>query len=115
MGRTSLDHRIDLRVGDIVEVRSPEEIQATLDENGRLSAMPFMPEMLQYCGKRFRVDKRADKTCDNIQPWSIRRVNNAVHLTGVRCNGEAHSHCDAGCFLFWKEAWLKKVEPEFLK
>jgi hypothetical protein len=77
--------------------------------------MPFMPEMLQYCGRRFRVDKRADKTCDNIQPWNIRRVRNAVHLTGVRCDGQAHANCDAGCFIFWNEAWLKKVEPEFLQ
>jgi len=33
-------------------------------------------------GKRFRCFKRADKTCDNIKQWSLRRVKNAVHLTG---------------------------------
>jgi hypothetical protein len=106
---------LDLIVGDIVEVRSQSEILATLDQGGRLNSMPFMPEMLQFCGKRFRVDKRADKTCDNIQPWNIRRVKNAVHLTGVRCSGEAHANCDAGCFLFWNEAWLKKVDTAFVQ
>jgi hypothetical protein len=55
-----------LRVGDVVEVRSEGEILATLDENGELDAMPFMPEMLQFCGRRFRVDKVAVKTCDTI-------------------------------------------------
>jgi hypothetical protein len=100
--------------GELVEVRSREEILATLDETGKLNSMPFMPEMLQYCGKRFRVFKRADKTCDNIKQWSIRRVKNAVHLAGVRCDGASHSNCDAGCLLFWNEAWLKKVEPDFL-
>src|SRR4051794_26168577 len=31
---------------DWVQVRSREEILATLDENGQLDGMPFMPEML---------------------------------------------------------------------
>lgn len=115
MGRSNSGQVLNLLVGDIVEVRSESEILATLDGNGRLNSMPFMPEMIQYCGKRFRVDKRADKTCDNIQPWNIRRVRNAVHLTGVRCDGQAHANCDAGCFIFWNEAWLKKVEPEFVQ
>jgi len=30
--------------------------------------MPFMPEMLPYCRKKFRVYKVAHKTCDNIHP-----------------------------------------------
>jgi len=28
--------------------------------------MPFMPEMYQFCGKRFQVGKRAHKTCDPV-------------------------------------------------
>ena len=44
-----------MRKGDLVEVRSPEEILATLDPNGELDALPFMPEMADFCGKRFRV------------------------------------------------------------
>ena len=44
-----------LCAGDWVEVRSKEEILRTLDKNGRLEDMPFMPQMFEYCGKRFRV------------------------------------------------------------
>ena len=36
-----------LCIGEVVEVRSPEEILATLDENGELDGLPFMPEMLR--------------------------------------------------------------------
>jgi hypothetical protein len=114
MGRANPTDKLNLLAGELVEVRSREEILATLDENGRLEAMPFMPEMLQFCGKRFRVFKRAHKTCDNIQPWNMRSVKDAVHLTGVRCTGEAHGSCDAGCLIFWKEAWLKRIDPSFL-
>jgi hypothetical protein len=96
-----------VHAGDWVEVRSAEEILATLDTRGHLDALPFMPEMLQYCGKKFRVFKSAHKTCDTIESYQNRKLTNSVHLEGLRCNGEAHGGCQAGCLLFWKEAWLK--------
>ena len=54
-------HAVGLRVGELVEVKSVDEILATLDERGSLKALPFMPEMLKYSGKRFRVSRRAIK------------------------------------------------------
>ena len=104
--------RLNLRVGEWVEVRNKEEILATLDESGRLENLPFMPEMLQYCGRPFRVYKRADKTCDYIRGWSIRRIDDCVHLEGVRCDGQGHEGCQASCLIFWKEAWLKRAAPD---
>ncbi len=97
------------RLGDWVEVKSAHEILATLDEQGSLDALPFMPEMLQFCGKTFRVYKSAHKTCDTIKTYQNRRMMNAVHLEGLRCDGESHGGCQAGCLLFWKDAWLKPV------
>jgi hypothetical protein len=98
-----------LRAGDWVEVESPDKILASLDEQGCLERLPFMPEMLKYCGQRFRVLKSAHKTCDTIHKTGLRRMENAVHLEGIRCDGEAHGGCQAGCLLFMKEAWLKPV------
>lgn len=100
-----------LHVGDWVEVRSKEEILETLDKNGCLDGMPFMPEMFQYCGQRFPVYKRAHKTCDPIYSVAGRRLDNAVHLE-LRCNGSGHGGCQVGCLLFWKEAWLTRVNAE---
>ena len=98
----------NLRAGDWVEVRSKDEILKTLDSNGRLDGMPFMPEMFSFCGKRFQVYKRAHKTCDTVFPVRGRRVESAVHLE-TRCDGSAHGDCQAGCLLFWKDAWLKPI------
>jgi hypothetical protein len=101
-----------LRPGDWVEVRSKEEILATLDREGRLDGLHFMPEMFAYCGQRLQVYKRAHKTCDTIDRTGGRRMNNAVHLDDVRCDGAAHGGCEAACLIFWKDAWLKPVaEP----
>jgi hypothetical protein len=103
---------LNLRVGEIVEVRSKDEILATLDQRGELQALPFMPEMLQFCGRRFRVDKLAVKLCDTINGSGMYRMDHAVHLAGVRCDGQAHGGCQAGCLVYWKEAWLKRVEGD---
>lgn len=100
---------LNLRAGEIVEVRSREEVLRTLDAEGKLEALPFMPEMLKYCGQRLTVVKRAHKTCDTIEYTGGRRMNGAVHLKAVRCDGEFHGGCQAGCLIFWKEAWLKRA------
>ena len=96
------------RVGDWVEVLSPEEVLQTLDDKGAVGNMPFMPEMLKFAGKRLQVSASAHKACDTIDSYRNREVEDAVHL-GVRCDGSAHGGCQAGCLLFWKEAWLEPV------
>ena len=102
----------EFKAGDLVEVRSDAEILATLDEWGRLDGMPFMPEMLAYCGRQFTVDAVAHKTCDTQrQTYTGRRLNDTVHLKDLRCDGSAHAGCQAECLLFWKSDWLKPVSP----
>ncbi|WHZ29205.1 MAG: hypothetical protein OJF51_004006 [Nitrospira sp.] len=99
------------RAGDLVEVRGKEEILATLDQNACADGLPFMPEMFQYCGKRFHVSAVAHKTCDMVrQPGTGRRLQSTVHLDGLRCDGLAHDGCQAECNLFWKDEWLKPVD-----
>ena len=100
-----------LIVGDWVEVRSKEEILRTLDQRGQLDGMPFMPEMFAYCGKKFQVFKRAHKTCDTVFPIRGRRVDRTIHLE-TRCDGQGHGGCQAGCLLFWKEAWVKPISGD---
>jgi hypothetical protein len=98
------------RAGDLVEVRSADEILATLDRTGAVESMPFMPEMLRYCGQRFRVRAVAHKTCETArQSLVARRLESTVHLEDLRCDGSAHGGCQAGCSLFWKDAWLRPV------
>jgi hypothetical protein len=93
-----------------VEIRGKEEILRTLDKNGRLDELPFMPQMFQYCGQRFRVYKSAYKTCDTVSgDYAGRRLPDGVHLN-IRCDGQAYGGCQAGCLIFWKKAWLKPVD-----
>jgi hypothetical protein len=97
------------KVGNWVEVRSLQDIVATLDAQASLDALPFMPEMARYCGQRFKVFKRAHKACDTLGTYMNRSMADAVHLD-LRCDGSAHGGCQAGCLIYWKTAWLKPVE-----
>ena len=97
------------RRGEIVEVRSEPEILSTLKSDGTLDGLPFMPEMREYCGSRFRVVRRAEKTC--VEGCGMRRMRQSVFLEGVRCDGSFHEGCERRCLIFWKEAWLKPAEP----
>ena len=86
-------------------VRPLDEILATLDEKGTLGKLPFMPEMREFCGRQFRVSRRAFKTC--VDDTEMRRIDDTVFLEEVRCDGQAHGGCDKACLIFWKEAWLR--------
>ncbi len=99
-----------LRSGDIVEVRSASEIVATLDALGKRDGMPFMPEMISYVGRRFTVVRRVDKICDTIAATGSRRMHDTLYLEDIRCNGSHHGGCQAGCRIYWKEEWLRKVD-----
>src|SRR4051794_18391017 len=99
---------LGLKVGELVQVRSAEEIRATLDENGELAGLPFMPEMLAFCGRRLTVHKVAHKSCDNITRTGMRRMTDAVHLTESRCDGSAHGGCEEARPLYWHGRWVKR-------
>ena len=103
-------HQRPLRPGDVVEVRSATEILATLDGEGALDSMPFMPEMASFAGRRLTVTRRVDKICDTIAATGSRRMYDTVYLDGLRCDGSGHGGCQAGCLIYWKEAWLRRVE-----
>ena len=100
-----------LRRGDVVEVRSPAEILATLDGDAR-DRVPFMPEMLRHAGRRYTVSRRVDKICDTVTATGSRRMTSTVFLEDLRCDGSAHGGCQAGCRLYWKEAWLRLVDAD---
>jgi hypothetical protein len=101
-----------LRRGDFVEVKPPDEIVQTLDAEGALDHLPFMPEMLEFCGRTFRVSRRALTICISGPETGVPRgfrVDDVVTLDDVRCSGAAHDGCQKACMIFWREAWLRKV------
>jgi hypothetical protein len=80
-----------------VEVRPAAEILETLDHDGRLDGVPFMPEMLRYVGRRFRVSRRVEKICDTItvagnRPSSRRMEGNVSSRTSAAMGRSTVAH-----------------------
>jgi len=103
-----------MRHGDLVEVRSASEIAKTLDDTGSIDSLPFMAEMQEFCGKQFRVSRRALTACFSDPPGTYRGFNSdrIVTLDGLRCSGAAHDGCQKACVIFWREEWLRTVGDE---
>jgi len=99
------------QAGDWVRVRTSEEVLSNLDSDGELRGLPFMPEMLSWCGKTYRVERRVERTCVDVTPPrpGNRRfpANDVVFLDGPRCDGSAHDGCRRACKIFWNENWLE--------
>ena len=105
---------LKLRPGDLVEVKTPDEILNTLDASGTVDQMPFMREMVEYCGRRFRVSRRVVKVCaSGMKGGSVLRgfrTDDVVLLEGLRCSGTDHDGCQKSCTILWRESWLRNVE-----
>lgn len=99
-----------LLVGDLVRVKTLDEIRATLDAGGELAGLPFMPEMERFCGRPARVYRVIDKIYDYGRSRRMRRLDGCVLLLGLRCDGAAHGGCEAACYLIWKAEWLRRIE-----
>lgn len=100
---------LNLKPGELVEVKSEAEIMATLDEKGRNKGLGWMCNMRKFCGQRFRVYKRLERIILE-STGEYRNVKNTVLLEGVLCDGEEWYGCDRSCFHFWREAWLRRVK-----
>lgn len=96
-----------LLAGDLVTVRAFREIAATLDATGALEGLPFLPEMMKYCGLTFRSLRPVNKLIQEGVGSSMRRIKDVVLLDGPSCDGRAHGDCQRACFPLWKTAWLR--------
>ncbi len=102
-----------LRTDDTVEVRSADEIAATLDENGMLEGLPFMPEMQKYCGSRLRVIAPVRKAL--VEGTGYRLFDDVVVLEAAFCDGRSHAGCQRMCNTLWKTAWLKRTDGSLIE
>ncbi|NPV63882.1 MAG: hypothetical protein HPY61_14875 [Methanotrichaceae archaeon] len=100
---------LNLQPGELVEVRSKEEIFSTLNERGRNKGLYFMPEMIKFCGKRYKVFKRVSKIRLESNGELRKLKTPSIFLRDVLCDGEFNYGCERACFLYWREEWLKRV------
>jgi hypothetical protein len=104
-------YRSTFSPGDLVRIRSKEEIQSTLNRWGQLKGCTFMPhEMTPYCGTMQRVFKPMERFVDE-RDYHVKKASGIILLQGVHCEGTTdYGRCDRSCFFFWREEWLEKID-----
>ena len=97
-----------LEPGEWVEIKSLNEIRATLDCSGKNRGLGFTKEMKKFCGQKFSMLKPIDKIIVE-GTGETRRLFHTVILNGANCDGQPHFGCNRHCYLMWRKIWLKKV------
>lgn len=98
-----------LQEGDLVRIRSREEILATLDVWKELKGCAFLDDMWQYCDTDQTVLKRMERFLDE-RDYKVKKVKGLILLDGVMCQGTpVFGRCDRSCHFFWREEWLEKI------
>jgi hypothetical protein len=98
-----------LQPGELVEVKSKDEIMAALGPNGKNRGLIFDVEMLPYCGRRARVLKSVDRIIEE-HTGRMLRLRDCVILDQVTCVGRYHRFCPRAIHIYWREAWLRRVD-----
>ena len=96
--------------GDIVLIRSKDQIQLTLNSWNELKGCSFLPEMWVYCGTVQKVLKPVTRFVDE-RDSRVKKARGVYILEGLNCQGfELYGRCDRNCFYFWREEWLTRLE-----
>jgi hypothetical protein len=105
--KKTLHAELNLQPGELVRIKSPAQIRATLDAQGRNRGLSFEPAMGMHFGRRYRVAGPvrhiiAEETGKMVQ------LSNTVILEGVVCEGVC-VNCPRANYLYWREIWLERV------
>jgi hypothetical protein len=99
---------LDLQPGEVVRVKSKQEIERTLT-NSRNRGLWFDVEMHRYCGGEFRVARRVQTIIGEESGRLLTLKNPCIVLEGVTATGEYLGLCPQNELIFWREVWLERL------
>jgi hypothetical protein len=79
---------LNLQPGELVRVKSHEQIRATTTFGGLNRGMRFDEEMIPFCGKTARVHARVSKIIDESSGRMMQMKNPCIILEDVYCRAE---------------------------
>ncbi len=106
--------QLDLQVGEWVQVKSADEIRATLGPDSKNRGLLFDPEMVKFCGERHQVERRVLRLIDEPSGKMIEMKYPCIVLRDAQCRGECTPRryaCPRGIDSYWREIWLSRA-PE---
>ena len=100
---------LDLQPGEIVRIKSREEIMATLNADLLNRGMGFDAEMARFCGRTAVVKARVHQCIEEKTGRMLTMKSPCIVLEGVVCEGALNVACPREFIPFWREIWLERV------
>ncbi len=108
---------LDLKPGELVRVKSFDEIVSTLDRKRRNRGLTVCHEMTRCCGNVAEVRYRVNRLIDE-RTGQMRELKHTVTLEGSQgksalcdeclCWSEI-GDCPRGELMYWREIWLERL------
>jgi hypothetical protein len=113
-GQPTPSATLDLQPGELVRVKSHDDILRTLNTQSKNRGMFWDAELVPYCGKTYRVLKRVTRIINERTGEMQEMKSPCIILDSVVCQAR-YSHCRMFCprsiYPFWREIWLERVAP----
>ena len=112
-GQKTPSRPLHLKPGELVQVRTYQEILSTLDRQNRNRGLYFDAEEVPYCGNMYRVRSEIANFIDEKTGKMLTLKDHNVILEGVYCQARYSDRrmlCPRAIYSFWRETWLKRVE-----
>ena len=106
---------LNLQPGELVRIKSHDEILATLNTRNRNRGLYFDAEEVPYCGGTYRVLKQVRKIINERTGRMLEMKTPCVILDSVICQSrysECRLFCPRSIYSYWREIWLERVEPK---
>lgn len=103
---------LNLQPGEIVRIKSHDEILKTLDTRNRNRGLYFDAEEVPYCGGTYRVLRRVNKIIYDKTGKMLEMKTPCIVLDSVVCQSRYSScrmFCPRGIYSYWREIWLERV------
>ena len=107
--------QLNLEPGELVEVKSTDEILATLTADAKNRGLYFDREMVPFCGTTQRVRRRVTRLIDERTGKMVELGADCVTLEGVVCSGDRSLRrwfCPRAIYPYWREGWLRRSGDE---
>jgi hypothetical protein len=104
---------LDLQPGELVRVKSHNEILATLGSDNMNRGLYFDVELVPYCGGRYKVKSRVERFVDEKTGKMRKLKTPAVILESVVCRSRyaaCRLFCPRSIYAWWRESWLQRDE-----
>jgi hypothetical protein len=115
VGEPTPVRKLDLQPGELVRIKSYQEILDTIDGRDRNRGLYFDAEEVPYCGGEYRVLKRVSRIIHEKTGRMLEMKTPSLILDSVICESrysECRLFCPRAIYSYWREIWVERVEPK---